>query len=201
MSLSAAAGAPVSVTVSTANGTGLAGSDYTATGGVVTIPAGQTSAPFTVNAVGDTAPEPHEKFSLVMSNPSGATIARSTGAGTLVNDDGVGIKISDVAKFEGAAGNTTTFTFTLTLSTVPSWVIGVTAKTANGSAASTADYTSKTQILSFVAGQKTRTFTVTVKGDGMKEGNETFFVSLSNPTGTGAKTTDAQGIGTISNDD
>ncbi|MEY2425486.1 MAG: hypothetical protein QOI61_1058 [Actinomycetota bacterium] len=200
VSLSAAATTPVSVNVSTSNGTGMAGSDYTAASGVVTIPAGQTSAPFTVVAAGDTAPEPHEKFSLVMSNPSGATIARSTGAATLVNDDGVGIKISDVAKFEGAAGNTTTFTFTLTLSTVPSWLLGVTVKTAAGTA-STADFTSKTQLLSFVAGQKTRTFSVTVKGDGTKEANEVFYVNLSSPTGTGAKLTDSQGIGTISNDD
>jgi hypothetical protein len=200
VSLSAASASPVSVNVGTSNGTGLAGSDYTAASGVVTIPAGQTSTAFTVNAAGDTAPEPHEKFSLVLSNPSGATIADSTGAATLVNDDGVGIKISDVAKLEGSGGKTTLFTFTVTLSTVPSWAIGVTVKTAPGSAVA-GDFVAKTQTLNFSAGQKSKTFTVTVKGDGTKEANETFFVNLSNPTGSGAKVTDSQGVGTIKNDD
>jgi len=63
------------------------------------------------------------------------------------------------------------------------------------------DFTAKTLTLNFSAGQKSKTFTVMVKGDGTKEPNEAFYVNLSNPTGTGAKITDAQGVGTIKNDD
>jgi hypothetical protein len=201
LSLSAPSASPVTVHAATSETTATAGVDFDAASTTVTIPAGQTSVDYTVAVDGDTTPEPHEKFSLALSSPTGATVADSSGLATIVNDDGVGISINDVAKFEGGIAALTSFTFTVTLSTVPSSPIGVTLKTVNSRALSPLDFTSKTMTLSFAAGQKTKTFTVIVKGDKTKEASEQFFVNLSNPTGTGARITDAQGIGTIRNDD
>jgi large repetitive protein len=48
-------------------------------------------------------------------------------------------------------------------------------------------------------GQTSRTVTVPVKGDLVKEANETFFLNLS--AAVNATISDAQGLGTITNDD
>jgi hypothetical protein len=46
----------------------------------------------------------------------------------------------------------------------------------------------------------TQKITVAVVGDRVREPNETFYVNLSNPS-PNAYTGDAQGVGTITNDD
>jgi hypothetical protein len=200
-SLSAASASAVSVNWATSNGTATAGSDYTAASGTVTIPAGQTSGTFTVLGTGDTTPETHEKFNVTLASPVGATILDGDGVGTLVNDDGIGISIGDLTKYEGTGANTP-YKFTLTLTNAPTSNITVTVTTANGSAiAGGNDYWYKSQTITFVAGQKTQTFSISVKGDAVKEGDEVFYVNLTNPVGTGAKIIDSQAIGTIRNDD
>jgi Ca2+-binding RTX toxin-like protein len=55
-------------------------------------------------------------------------------------------------------------------------------------------------VLSFVAGQTTATFSVTINGDTTVEANETFNVNLSGAT-NGATISDNLGVGTITNDD
>jgi hypothetical protein len=75
----------------TANGTAIAPSDYTATHGTLTFAPGDTSKPVTVTVNGDTTPENYEKLSVVLSNPSNATLANAQanekGTITLQNDD------------------------------------------------------------------------------------------------------------------
>jgi peptidyl-Lys metalloendopeptidase len=61
------------------------------------------------------------------------------------------------------------------------------------------DYASASGTLTIPAGATSGTITVTVNGDTEVEPNETFFVNLSNPTN--ATIDDAQGLGTILNDD
>lgn len=76
------------VTASTADGTATAPSDYEARSGVqVTVPAGATSAPFTVQVKGDVVDESNETFSVNLTSPSGATIADGQATGTIVDDD------------------------------------------------------------------------------------------------------------------
>src|SRR5262249_31984652 len=87
VSLSAAATAPVTVAYATSNGAARAGSDYTATSGPLTFAAGETSKMVHVQVTGDTAVEANETLSLILSTPSGATIAHGTATGTIVNDD------------------------------------------------------------------------------------------------------------------
>ncbi|MBK8638788.1 MAG: hypothetical protein IPN92_11090 [Chromatiaceae bacterium] len=53
--------------------------------------------------------------------------------------------------------------------------------------------------MTFAPGQPTKTLTIGVKGDTTREGNEVFFVNLKQATG--ANLADAQGQGTILNDD
>ena len=64
---------PVSVTATVTDGTAMAGAgDYAATNAVVTIPAGQPGAAFTVRVAGDEEFEsPDEVFYVDLSAPSG----------------------------------------------------------------------------------------------------------------------------------
>jgi hypothetical protein len=89
VTLSPASTGTVTVKYATANGTALAGSDYTAASGTLTFTPGQTSKTVTVNVLGNTTVEPNETFYVNLSSPSGATIfdPDSRGVGTILNDD------------------------------------------------------------------------------------------------------------------
>jgi hypothetical protein len=109
------------------------------------------------------------------------------------------LSINDVSANEGNSG-TTNFGFTVTLSPVNnSQTVTVNYTTADGTATSGSDYTAQSGTLTFSPGVSTRPITVLVTGDTTTEANETFVVNLSNPSN--AIISDAQGQGTIVNDD
>jgi hypothetical protein len=92
VTLSAPCSGPVSVAYATANGTAVAGQDYTATSGTLTIPAGGTSGTVSVPILNDALVEPTETFTLTLSNPSApVTIARATGQATILDNPRVDI--------------------------------------------------------------------------------------------------------------
>ncbi|MBL1173689.1 Calx-beta domain-containing protein [Pantanalinema sp. GBBB05] len=109
------------------------------------------------------------------------------------------LSVSSISLVEDNSG-TTAFTFTVNLSAASSSAITVEYATADGSATGLNDYTTiPLTPLNFAPGQTSQTITVNVQGDLEVEGDETFFVNLSNPTG--ATIAVAQGTGTILNDD
>jgi bacillolysin len=87
VSLSRAATSPVTVSFATANGTARAPKDFTATSGSLTFAPGTTSQVVKVPIKGDTKDEKHEKFSVLLSGPSGATVGDGTGVGKIRDDD------------------------------------------------------------------------------------------------------------------
>ncbi len=87
VSLSAASGLPVSVAYATANGTAVAGSDYTARSGTLTFDAGVITQTVSVPVTGDTLVEPNETFTVGLSGAVNATIADGQATGTIVDDD------------------------------------------------------------------------------------------------------------------
>ena len=87
VSLSGPATSPVTVKFATANGTAKAPKDFTATSGSLTFAPGTTSQVVKVPIKGDTKNEKHEKFSVRLSGPSGATIGDGTGVGKIRDDD------------------------------------------------------------------------------------------------------------------
>ena len=89
VTLSAPASSAVTVNYATADGTATAGSDYATAGGVLTFAAGTTTQTVIVNITGDATVEPNETFTVLLSAPSGATLATASASGTIVNDDGV----------------------------------------------------------------------------------------------------------------
>ena len=88
ITLSTAYPEPVTVRYQTADGSGTqAGGDYQPAGGVVTIPVGATSTLITVNALGDTSQENDETFTITVSSPVNAVIAKAVGTVTIIDDD------------------------------------------------------------------------------------------------------------------
>ena len=111
-----------------------------------------------------------------------------------------GLSITNAAVAEGNGG-TTTAAFTVFLTPPSGSTVTVDFATADGSATTADnDYAATSGTLTFPPGSNSQPVNVTVNGDTKFEANETFFVNLSNPTG-GATIGDAQGQGTIVNDD
>ncbi|TQU07147.1 Calx-beta domain-containing protein, partial [Xanthomonas perforans] len=201
VSLSAPAGAGgVSFDIATADGTATAGVDYVASSLIgQTIPAGSSSATFTVLVTGDTLAEPNETFFVNLSNVTGASVSDGQGLGTIVNDDAQpALSIDDVSVNEGNSG-TTTATFTVSLSAASGQTVTVNYATADGTATAGSDYVARSGTLSFAPGVTAQGVAVTVNGDTAVEPNETFSVGLSGASN--ATIARATGTGTILNDD
>ena len=201
LSAPAPASGTTSVRFATSPGTATAGSDYVHSTGTLTFSPGQTSRTrsFTIN--GDIDNEADETFFVDLNTPVGLTIADSRGVATIVNDDAPAlptVSINDVSVTEGNAG-TKTVAVTLSLSAAQATDVSVRFATAPGTATVTSDYVNSSGIITFTAGQTTRSRNFTINGDTVQESNETFFINLSTPVGV--TIADAQGVVTILDDD
>jgi Ca2+-binding RTX toxin-like protein len=87
VSLSAASTSPVTVNYATVDDTAIAGSDFNAASGTLSFAAGETTKSITIQVNGDTLVEPDELFSLILSNPTNATLGKASGTGRIINDD------------------------------------------------------------------------------------------------------------------
>ena len=191
----------VTVDYSTADDTAIAPDDYSA------IPAtqlvfnpGDTTKTITIDVKGDTLDEPDETFFVNLSNASNAALLDNQGRGTITdNDVPPALTLNDVSISEGNAG-TTVFAFTVHLS-APALTGGVRfdIATADGTAEDSDYVPQNLNDQTIPAGSQDFVFNVTVNGDVNIEPNETFFVNVTNVTG--ATVSDAQGLGTIQNDD
>jgi hypothetical protein len=186
---------------STADGTATAPGDYTAANNLPgTIPAGSTSTTISIPINNDNTYEGDETFTVTLSNPSNATIATGTVTGTITNDDAAPtFTIDDVTHNEGNAG-TTSYTFTITKTGSTALSSTVDYETVNGTATAPGDFTAiSPTTLTFAATDTSMPVTVLVNGDAIYETNEAFTIHLSNATN--ATIADADGTGTITNDD
>jgi hypothetical protein len=95
VSLSAVSGQDVQATYATAPGTAIAPSDYAHVAGLLTIPAGASSATIAVAAQGDLVREATERFVMTLTLPVNAVIADGSGIGTIINDDMAGSVLHD----------------------------------------------------------------------------------------------------------
>ena len=108
------------------------------------------------------------------------------------------LSISDAAVVEGDGGQTHVM-FTVTLSAASDEAVSVGYVTSNGTATAGVDYTAASGVVTFAPGVTSQMVHVMVAGDAVVEGDETFTVSLSNPSG--ATIADGSAVGTITNDD
>lgn len=199
VTLSASSGQAVSVNFATANGTAVAGSDFTTQSGTLMFAPGEKTKIVAIAVTGDTLDEVNESYFVKLSGATNANIADSSGLGTITDNDAApSLSINDVTTFEGNSGVTTAM-FTVTLSAASGQTVSVKYATANNSAVASGDYTSTYGTLTFAAGVISKTISVSIKGDVLNELDEFFFINLSSPIN--AAIADSQGRGTITDDD
>src|SRR5204863_264091 len=119
VALSVPTTATVTVNYATSNGTATAGSDYSATSGLLTFAPGETSKNIVVPVIADTSVEGNETLTVTLSAPSTRTLATSSAIGTILDDDVApavpSVSIAGGSVAEGNAGSTS-LTFTVQLS-------------------------------------------------------------------------------------
>ncbi|MGD9905028.1 MAG: Calx-beta domain-containing protein [Vicinamibacterales bacterium] len=110
VSLSAPSATAVTLTYSTSDGTAVAGLDYQAATGSLTLAAGATSAPLTVQVLGDTVDEPLETLVVTLGNPIGATLGDNAAVVAIQDDDPDPLDWTDTAAADFAVCSVTTGT-------------------------------------------------------------------------------------------
>ena len=204
VTLSAPAEEPISVEYSTADyyyTSAAAGADYEAAlAQTVNFGPGDTTQTITVLVHGDRVAEYTEYFAVRLTSAVGANLGYypPEAVATIVDDD-AHLSISDVRLSEGNSG-VTMFNFVVSLSSASDGEVTVRYDTSNGSAQSGSDYQSQSGTLIFAAGELSKTISIAVTGDISQEGEEYFYIQLSQLTGN-AMLDDAWGYGTIVNDD
>jgi hypothetical protein len=198
VSLASPSGLPVTVDYVTAEGSADA-SDFVGVSGTLSFLPGELTKSVDVEISGDRTYETDEVFSFTLSNPANALLTGAAATVTIVNDDLVPqVTIDDADAIEGDAG-TTAATFTVSLSNPSALPVTVDHATVDATATSPADYVPAGGTLTFAPGETSHAVDVQVLGDTTYEQDETFTVHLSNASGSAIA--DAEGVGTISNDD
>ncbi len=199
--LSRASGKPITVKWTTANGTAVSPGDYTHTTNTATFNPGTVSQFVNVQIVGDTIDETDESFSLILSDPTNATIADNTAVGLIRDDDGPNITIAGTTVTEGGPGTTQTARLIVALSALSPQDVSVAVASADGTATAGSDYDAipANTRLTVPAGQHVGAIEVPVHGDALDELDETFNVNLTAPQG--GNITAANGLVTITDDD
>ena len=188
---------PVTATLATEDGTALAGSDYVASAGTVTLPAGQTEATFPVAILGDAQIEGDETFFVRITGASGAAFDPALRASGIIVDDDPAPRFSamDVRVFEGDASHPTQAIFTVLLAPASSQWTSISYATEEGTAKAGLDFSPRSGTLSFAPGTTSATVAVGILPDDIGESDETFVLRLSSPVG--ALLGQATGVATI----
>ena len=178
----------VSVTYTTANGTAVAGTDYTAASGTLQWTDGDTaSKTFSVPVSNATPFAGSKSFTVALSRPGGgaavsspsSTIVSITGdAASAVGSLQLSASSYDVAQSAGS------LTVTVHRTGGSSGAVGVAYATANGTAVAGTDYTATSGTLQWADGDAaSKTFSVPVSNATAFSGSKTFTVTLSGASG------------------
>ena len=200
VSLSTPSSQPVTVTYATSDGTAVAGTDYF---GIVpatlTFAPGVTQMPITVTVKSEPSGAPNKNFAVILSNPNGAAISSTSGAGVggiLAPGNLPQVTIGTSTVVASATGQSTA-TFTASLSAAFGQSVSVTYATADGTAIGGVDYVATSGTLTFAAGQTQQTVTVMVNSEPIGAQVKTFDVNLSNAVPSSVMFTSDVGFGTI----
>lgn len=195
----------VTVQATSADGTATEPDDYTAIDEMVTFAPGETTQTVVVKVKGDTADEPNETLTVLLSEASGATVSSTDdeGIGTITDDDAPAgapaISAGDASVVEGDSG-TKNLSFPVTLDKAGNSAITVDFTTEAGTATAGTDYVTKSGTVTFAAGETSKTVDVVVNGDTTDESDETLKLKLSNPSNNASIAKDT-GNGTITDND
>jgi hypothetical protein len=179
--------AAVTAAFTTANGTAIAGTDYTTTTGTLQWAANDTTPQTIVVPISNAAPFVGSKtLNVVLSNPTGgASIATPSSAAVTISGDGsataASLQLSASSYTVAQAAGTFTVTVNRTVGT--SGAVSVAYATANGTAAAGTDFTAANGTLNWASGDSTpKTFAVAISNATPFSGSKSFTVALSSPT-------------------
>lgn len=202
LALSKPSALSVTVNYNTANGTALAGSDYTAASGTVTFNPGEVSKSITIGITNDNVYEGNENFLVNLTNSTNGTIVDAQAIVTIQDDESqpsVSIMASPYLFVQEGNSGTTTFTFTVSLSNASTQTVSMHYASADGTASAGSDYQATSGTLTFAPLETSKTILVTIYGDTTYEDYESFTMNLSNIINATSFMTSA--TGSISNDD
>jgi hypothetical protein len=192
----------VTVNYATSNGTGQAGTDYTATSGILSWANGDAAnKTFTIPITDDAVYQGNLTVHLALSTPTGSAVIGSQSTAVLtINENESGLSFS--APTYSVNENGTTATITVTRVGPSAGIVGCTYATANGAAIAGSDYTAKTGTLSWANGDlANKTFTVSITDDALYQGDLQFNLALSLPTGAAAIASQGTAVVTIVDDE
>lgn len=167
------------VTYATADGTAIKTLDYSPRTGVLIFPPGALTRTFAIPVIGDRVHEPTKTFTVNLSSPSNATIARGQGIGTIIDNDPdalVGFQAAHVEVSESSPG--ATIVVTRTGSATAAFTVQY--ETVDATAHAGVDYVATTGTLSFPAGVMTRSFALKVLPNTKMDGRRTLMLRLFN---------------------
>jgi dienelactone hydrolase len=190
----------VSVDFTTTNLSATAGLDYMDVATNLTFGVGETNRTVVVSILNDALVEGTETFQASLSNPTdGAVLGTRTSATVRITDNDKALQLEfaryQVREDEGSVligvvrGDDGDFTATVEYATV------------DGTALAGQDYSDTSGRLEFAGGEKLKLFIIPVLNDGLKEGNETFQLYLTNASaGVTLGTPPSAGITIADND-
>jgi hypothetical protein len=171
---------PFTVDYATTDGTAQAGLDYQSVAGTLTFAAGEANQTIAIPILNDGLRETNETFRLTLSHPTGGAFLGSQ-ASVLVtildNDAGTRVLGQSVPEIQRELRLTVERGNDVNLG-----AFTVDYATTDGTAKAGLDYEAAAGTLGFAAGESHQTITITILNDGLREGTETFRVTLSNPT-------------------
>ena len=196
--LSPASEQTVTVSYRTASGTAVAGRDFDTAFGTLTFAPGNTRQSIAVPTREDDLDEPNETFTVRLNNAIGATLEDASAMGTIIDDDvpvpPPTLSITDATVVEGETAR-----FAVRLSPASEQTVTVSYRTVGGTAAAGQDFDAASGTLTFAPGTTRQIIAVPTQDDALDEPDETFLVTLSNPSG--ATLEDGSATGTIIDDD
>ncbi len=173
--LSRSADEVVTVQYATSNIEAEAGLDYTASRGVVIFDPGATRGVIEIEIMDDDIFEESERFTVTLSNPANAVIARGTGTGTILDNDGSAkLRVDDalVQEEEGVV------VFRVLLSHPQRQMVTAEYRTRDGSAKAGEDYEASSGVVTIAPGTMEALIAVSILKDGLDWQEETFTVHL-----------------------
>ncbi|HEV8428910.1 MAG TPA: SBBP repeat-containing protein [Pyrinomonadaceae bacterium] len=183
----------LTVDYSTANGTAIAGQDYTSTSGTLTFTGGESSKTIQIPILDNSTTENDETFTVTLLNNSNIEVLGAPNTLVLTvqdHDTTPTIVVESINVLEGNAGTTTNAVFTISLSAATGRAVSVNFATVNSGASGGSscnnpgvDYESASGTLSFTPSVMAFSIPIKICGDNNAEANEAFGVGLSNPIG------------------
>lgn len=172
------------VDYATANGTAVAGVNYTSTHGTLVFNPGDTTRTFSIPVLDDNRIHGPLTFNMALSNPSAGSIVSSPSAAVVTLND---TDLAGSIQFGSSVASSAPGAFAAVLTVYrlggKAGTVTVNYTTVAGTAKPGVDYTTTAGTLSFAPGVTSRTIAVPVLNTSSSAANVTFGLKLSNPGG------------------